>query len=66
MDFERQHHEGRVIMRKAALMCAALVTAIFVFVMVVADADARGRTGSFRVGSYNSHGKGSHYYMGGR
>jgi hypothetical protein len=28
---------------------------------IVADADARGRTGSYRVGGYTSHGKGSHY-----
>jgi hypothetical protein len=28
------------------------------------DADARGRTGSHRVGGYTSHGKGSHYIGG--
>jgi hypothetical protein len=61
----QQRHRGRVLMRKAALMCTALATAVFVFVTVVADANARGRTGSFRVGGYNSHGKGSHY-VGGR
>jgi hypothetical protein len=33
--------------------------------VIVDAADARGRTGSFRVGGYNSHGKGSHY-VGGR
>jgi hypothetical protein len=55
---------GRIIMRKAVLICAALVTVIFVIVMLVADADARGRTGSYRVGGYNSHGKGSHYVGG--
>ncbi len=27
-------------------------------------AEARGRTGSFRVGGYTSHGKGSHYIGG--
>jgi hypothetical protein len=51
-------------MGKAALICTALATAIFVIVMLVADADARGRTGSHRVGGYNSHGKGSHYVGG--
>jgi hypothetical protein len=40
------------------------LTALFVFVMLVADADARGRTGSYRVGGTNSHGKGSHYVGG--
>jgi len=51
-------------MRTATLLCSAFATAIFVIVMLVADADARGRTGSFRVGGYNSHGKGSHYVGG--
>jgi hypothetical protein len=51
-------------MRKAARLCAALAGAIFVIAMLVADADARGRTGSHRVGGYNSHGKGSHYVGG--
>jgi hypothetical protein len=46
-------------------MCAALVIAISLIVMLVADANARGRTGSFRVGGYNSHVNGSHY-VGGR
>jgi hypothetical protein len=52
-------------MRKAGLMCSALATAILVIVMLIADADASGRKGSFRVGGYNTHGKGSHY-VGGR
>ena len=51
-------------MRKAALICTAFATPIFVIVMLVADADAGGRTGSYRVGGYNSHGKGSHYVGG--
>jgi hypothetical protein len=38
----------------SALTCIALEAA-----------DARGRTGSMRVGGYTSHGKGSHY-IGGR
>jgi hypothetical protein len=51
-------------MRKTARICAALATAIFVIAMLVADADARGRSGSHRVGGTNSHGKGSHYWGG--
>jgi len=39
--------------------------ALFVGSLVLSSvADARGRTGSHRVGGYNSHGKGSHYYGG--
>jgi hypothetical protein len=56
---------AEVIMRRAGLTCSVLATAIFVIVILIADAAARGRTGSFRVGGYNSHGKGSHY-VGGR
>jgi hypothetical protein len=48
-----------------ARIAAALAMAGLVIVVLLADADARGRTGSFRVGGYNSHGKGSHY-VGGR
>jgi hypothetical protein len=47
-------------MKKLGLIAAA----IFVIVTLIADADARGRTGSHRVGGYNSHGKGSHYVGG--
>ncbi len=32
--------------------------------LTVLPAEARGRTGSFRVGGYTSHGKGSHYVGG--
>lgn len=32
--------------------------------LVINTADARGRSGSHRVGGSNSHGKGSHYYGG--
>ena len=39
--------------------------ALFLSSFVLDAADARGRTGSHRVGGYNSHGKGSHY-VGGR
>jgi len=43
-----------------------VLLAVFVSTLVMsADADARGRRGSHRVGGYNSHGKGSHY-VGGR
>ena len=51
-------------MTRTARICAALAVAIFVLAMLAADADARGRTGSHRVGGYTSHGKGSHYVGG--
>jgi hypothetical protein len=53
------------MIRMTRRVYATLATAIFLIVMLAADADARGRTGSVRVGGYNSHGKGSHY-VGGR
>jgi hypothetical protein len=45
-------------------MFAMLIAVIFV-VGMVAEAEAKGRKGSTRVGGYTSHGKGSHY-IGGR
>lgn len=47
---------------KAAIL---VLTAILVTAISIADCEARGRTGSQRIGGYNSHGKGSHY-VGGR
>lgn len=44
-------------------LSAALALA-FALSLVASAADARGRSGSHRVGGYNSHGKGSHYYGG--
>lgn len=44
------------------LMVVALM--VFGILAMNVDAHARGRTGSFRVGGYNSHGLGSHYYGG--
>ena len=43
----------------AALSAALVIASVF-----ATAADARGRTGSHRVGGTNSHGKGSHYYGG--
>jgi hypothetical protein len=43
---------------------AAIGAAIFVVVIFISDADARGRTGSHRAEGYTSHGKGSHYVGG--
>jgi hypothetical protein len=44
----------------------AIAAAASVLASVIATAaDARGRSGSHRVGGYSSHGKGSHY-VGGR
>lgn len=42
----------------------AITAAMLVLAISIADASARGRTGSHRVGGYNSHGKGSHYVGG--
>jgi hypothetical protein len=49
---------------KSMRLIGVLATAFFAIVLLVADADARGRTGSHRVGGYTSHGKGSHYFGG--
>jgi hypothetical protein len=51
-------------MKKVVRACAAVIAAVLVIGLLVADADARGRTGSFRVGGYTSHDKGSHYVGG--
>jgi hypothetical protein len=48
-------------MKKTFAIAAAALTLASV---LATAADARGRTGSHRVGGYNSHGKGSHYYGG--
>ena len=47
-------------MKKVFLGFIALAVVFF----MISQADARGRTGSHRVGGYNSHGKGSHYVGG--
>ena len=48
-------------MRKAILILSSL----FLLVLFLSDiSEARGRRGSHRVGGYNSHGKGSHYWGG--
>lgn len=36
----------------------------FVVLAIAPKVEAKGRTGSFRVGGYTSHGKGSHYVGG--
>jgi hypothetical protein len=46
-------------------LSAAVVAAIVGSIVLASVAEARGRTGSTRVGGYSSHGKGSHY-VGGR
>jgi hypothetical protein len=45
------------------IIAFAMVAAAFACI-AIQTADARGRTGSTRVGGYNSHGKGSHYVGG--
>jgi hypothetical protein len=50
--------------RSLVRACAAVIAAVLVIGLLVADANARGRTGSFRVGGYTSHGKASHYVGG--
>ena len=47
------------------LLASAFIALFALGMLASADAEARGRTGSHRVGGYNSHGKGSHY-SGGR
>ena len=55
---------GKAPMKSAVHIYSALALGILLIVLLVADADARGRTGSHRVGGYNSHGKGRHYVGG--
>ncbi len=52
-------------MKKAflALLIFTFVISVFLF-GTTKTVEARGRTGSFRVGGYTSHGKGSHYVGG--
>ena len=52
-------------MKTGARIFGTLGMVVLVIVILVADADARGRTGSHRVGGYNGHGNGGHY-VGGR
>ena len=52
-------------MKTGARIFATIGMVFVVIVILIADANGRGRTGSHRVGGYNSHGKGSHY-VGGR
>lgn len=42
----------------------ALMIVVLGSLIAAPAAEARGRTGSHRVGGYTSHGKGSHYYGG--
>jgi hypothetical protein len=58
------HSRKKLGMKTGARIFAILGMVVLVIVILVADADARGRTGSHRVGGYNSHGKGSHYVGG--
>jgi hypothetical protein len=52
-------------MNSKFLKCFSLfLAALAISAFVIDTADARGRIGSYRVGGYNSHGKGSHYYGG--
>lgn len=56
----RHNHMTKMIRFCAAFFAVAFVTSI----ALAGAADARGRTGSSRVGGYTSHGKGSHYVGG--
>jgi hypothetical protein len=52
-------------MKSKFLKCGILSLAAVAIIGVLIDAaDARGRTGSHRIGGYTSHGKGSHYVGG--
>lgn len=46
-------------------LCALVAAALAISTVLASVADARGRSGSHRVGGHSSHGKGSHY-VGGR
>lgn len=50
--------------RKLIAYFGLFLTALAVAATTIDSADARGRTGSHRVGGYGSHGKGSHYVGG--
>ena len=50
-------------MKKIITLSIVLVSIFSMFALPF-QAEARGRTGSFRVGGYTSHGKGSHYVGG--
>ena len=50
-------------MKKITIL-GSLVIAIAMLLSVTHQADARGRYGSYRIGGYTSHGKGSHYVGG--
>lgn len=46
-----------------ALLAFIFTSSVFLFGRPE-SVEARGRTGSFRIGGYTSHGKGSHYFGG--
>jgi len=43
---------------------AFVLASVLAVAISISDSQARGRTGSHRIGGYNSHGKGSHYVGG--
>lgn len=49
---------------KNHILSLAVIALVLGSFIVVPTAEARGRTGSHRVGGYTSHGKGSHYIGG--
>ena len=49
---------------KNILAGLALTSVLFISFTIAPAAEARGRTGSIRVGGHTSHGKGSHYIAG--
>ena len=49
---------------KNKILSLALAALVLGSLIAVPAAEARGRTGSHRVGGYTSHGKGSHYVGG--
>ncbi len=51
-------------MIKKYFVVALILTVLGLGLVNTHSAQARGRTGSHRVGGYNSHGKGSHYVGG--
>lgn len=51
-------------MKTGILGKLAIILAASSMLLLSVDAEARGRTGSHRVGGHSSHGKGSHYVGG--
>jgi hypothetical protein len=52
------------MMNRLRVLVTLILLGFISAITLSSTVDARGRIGSHRVGGYNSHGKGSHYYGG--